>query len=346
MSSRQQLANRFRLFFHAMEGRQTGQIVFRVRIKAERSEDCGEKILLVVGLLHDVDAVRIRSACDDAALQAAAGHHQAPGIWIMIAATRGVQPRGAAEFTHRNDQRGIQQAARFKIVDEMKQHAIEFRHQHLVNLVLEDVVVPVHAVGDHHERRAVFHEMPRHERMLGKTSRAVTLAVPRWKFVYIEEICAGGHPLHALECGVLAAGDGAVAVALEFRGEKFPERLARLAIMLWNRFRGGFGEWRVISAESHRGVFSAEPARPVSGFEGFELVAAGNRVNEDEVRNRRIQLSYRLRQCAPQRGPGEARPLWISALQEGDRLQVLRLRRLHAAHNVEFVRNARAVRHE
>jgi hypothetical protein len=70
--------------------------------------------------------------------------------------------------------------------------------------------------------------------MLGETSWAVTLAVFWRKFVYVEKIRAGRHALHALEGGVLAASDGALAVALEFRGEKFPERLARLAIVLWN----------------------------------------------------------------------------------------------------------------
>ena len=34
--------------------------------------------------------------------------------------------------------------------------AVEFRHEHLVNLVLEDVVVPRHPVGHHHEGRAVL----------------------------------------------------------------------------------------------------------------------------------------------------------------------------------------------
>ena len=126
-------------------------------------------------------------ADDDAAFQAAAGHHQAPGVRIMIAPARGIQPRRAAEFAHRDDQRVIEQAALLEIGDEAMQDAVEFRHEHLVDLVLEDVVVPGHAVGDHDERRAVLDEMPRHERVLAEGAGAVARAVFRGQFRDVEQ---------------------------------------------------------------------------------------------------------------------------------------------------------------
>jgi hypothetical protein len=52
--------------------------------------------------------------------------------------------------------------------------------------VLEDVIVPVHAVGDHDKGCAVPDKIQRHERVLGKTSGAVTLAVLGGQFVQIE----------------------------------------------------------------------------------------------------------------------------------------------------------------
>lgn len=51
-------------------------------------------------------------------------------------------------------------------------------------------------------------------------------------------------------------------------------------------------------------------------------------------------------QSASEGRPGEAGTFGISALQQRDRLQMLGLRRLHAAHDIQFVRNARALRHE
>jgi len=57
-----------------------------------------------------------------------------------------------------------------RVVDEMEKHAVQLRHEHLVNLVLEDVVVQFMPLATHHERRAVLDEMPRHQRVLRETA--------------------------------------------------------------------------------------------------------------------------------------------------------------------------------
>ena len=46
-----------------------------------------------------IDAVHVRAADDNAALQAAACQHQAPSVWIMIATASGIQPRACGR-TH------------------------------------------------------------------------------------------------------------------------------------------------------------------------------------------------------------------------------------------------------
>ena len=49
-----------------------------------------------------------------------------------------------------------QQAAVLQVGDEAMKNAVQFRHQHLMDFVLENVVVPRHAVGHHDERGAVL----------------------------------------------------------------------------------------------------------------------------------------------------------------------------------------------
>ena len=228
----------------------------------------------------------------------------------------------------------------------MEQHPIEFRHEQLVDLVLEDVVVPVHAVGHHHKRCAMFHQMPRHQGVLGEAARPVGLAISGRKLGDIEEAGAGRHSLHPLKRRVLAAGHTAVPVALIFGGEKFPQRFAGLAIVLRDGIDSGVDELRVVAPEPHRGMLGAEPAGPVARLERFKFIPARNRIEKDKVWNRRIELPQRLREHAAKRRPREAGPLRIAPLQQRDRLQVLRLRGLHAAHDIEPVGHPGTQRHQ
>src|SRR5215467_9476266 len=89
-------------------------------------------------------------------------------------------------------------------------------------------------------------------------------------------------------------------------------------------------------------MFRAKPARPVARLEFLKLVSARYRIDEDEIRNRRVQLPDRLRQHAPQRGPCKSGALRVAALEQSNRKEMLRLCRLHAAHDVQLVRDARA----
>ena len=263
-------------------------------IEPQRREDRGEETLLVDRLPDDVDAIGIGRADDDPAPQPASCHHQAPGIGIVVAAAGDIEPRGAAELPHRDHERGIEEAALLEIADEMEEDAIELRHEHLVDLVLEDMVVPVHAVGDHHERGAVLDEMPRHEGVLREAPRPVAFPITRGKPLDIEELGAGGQAPHPLEGGVLAAGNRAVPLALEARREKPPQRLARLTVVPADRIGGRVDELRVVAPQAHRGVLHAEPSGPVARLEALELVPPGDRIEEDEVRDRRIELPDRV----------------------------------------------------
>jgi hypothetical protein len=91
----------------------------------------------------------------------------------MIPATGGIKPWRPSKLAHRK-QALSQRSPLFKILDKVKENPVQFRDKHLMDLMLEDMIVPVHAIGNHHERRTVFHKMPRHERMLRKTSWART----------------------------------------------------------------------------------------------------------------------------------------------------------------------------
>jgi len=70
-----------------------------------------------------------------------------------------------------NHERAVEQPALFEIRDQLEQDPVQLGDQHLVDFVLEDVIVPAHAVGDHHKRRAMLHQVQRHERVLAKLPR-------------------------------------------------------------------------------------------------------------------------------------------------------------------------------
>src|SRR6185503_12075229 len=123
-------------------------------------------------------------------------------------------------------------------------------------------------------------------------------------------------------------------------------RFARLAVVLRDGVQRRVRERCVVAADAHGGMFRAQPARPVARLEFLKLVSARNRIDEDEIRNRRIQLPDRLRQHAAQRGPCKSGALGVAALEQSNGQEMLRLRRLHAAHDVQLVGDARAARQE
>ena len=155
-----------------------------------------------------------------------------------------------------------------------------------MDLVLEDVIVPVHAVGHHHKRRPMLDQVPRHEGMLGKAPRPVALPVAGGEPLDVKQIGARCQPPHPLEGGILTASDRASSLALEPRREELPQRLAGLAVVSAEGIGGSLEELRVVAAEAHRGVLHAEPAGPVPRLEALELIPPRNRIEEDEVGDR------------------------------------------------------------
>ena len=104
----------------------------------------------------------------------------------MVASAFQIQPRRATEFAHHHDERFLKQPAPFQIRDELMHDAIKVGHEHLMNLVIEDVAVPGHPIRDHHKRRAVLDEVARHERVQAECARAVFLFLLRRQLFEVE----------------------------------------------------------------------------------------------------------------------------------------------------------------
>ena len=222
--------------------------------------------------------------------------------------------------------------------------AVQLRHQHLVDLMLEDMVVPRHAVGHHHERRAFLHEVPRHERVQAKGAGTVTNAILFRQLCEVEKVRARHEPLHFFKDRVLRRGRLALAIVFELPRKKTPERVARLAVL-----RGGVGraaELRVLAAEPHRRMFRPEPAREIARLVFLELVPLGIGIEQDEIRQLGVQPAERGGNRRPEHRPREARAVGITAGQQVDSLEMLRLLCVHAAHDVQLIRDARAARHQ
>ena len=141
-------------------------------------------------------------------MHAASGHGEGPGIGVVVAAAGLVDPRGAAELTHRDDKSILEHAAVFEVLGELEDDVIEIRHNHLVNLVIKDVAVPGHAVGDHDEGGAFLHEGAGEEGVLAESSGAVAVAVGLRDALEIEEVGAAHEAVDALEGGIPGAGGG------------------------------------------------------------------------------------------------------------------------------------------
>ena len=108
----------------------------------------------------------------------------------MVAAARRVEPRGAAKLAHHDHESLVEEPALLKVVDEVGDNAVYLGDEHLVDLVLEDMAVPGHAVGDHNKGRTVLHEVAGQERVEPKGAGAVALAVLGVDLIEIEEVGA------------------------------------------------------------------------------------------------------------------------------------------------------------
>ena len=251
----EEFSNGSDLVFDAMEGRHSIEFVFCVRVESERSEDGCEEVLFVESGAVDIDPIDIGCAGDNAPFEAASGHHHAPRVRVMVTSARYVDPRGATELAHGDDESGVEESARFEVVDEVEEYAVEFGHEHLVDFVLEDVVVPVHSVGDHDKWSAVFDEVPRHEGVLCEAAWTVPFAVFCGETFDVEEVSAGGEAFHPLKGGVLTASNGAGSCLFEPCCEELAECFARFSIVRWQRVATFAQKLGVVAAESDGAVF-------------------------------------------------------------------------------------------
>src|SRR5687767_8025826 len=109
----------------------------------------------------------------------------------MIATACGVEPWRSSEFTHCDDESVLEQPALFEIGDQTMEDAIQFRDEHLMDLMLEDVVVPGHSVGDHDEWRSLRDEVACHECVQPESPWPVPDAIFFREFGGVEKVGAG-----------------------------------------------------------------------------------------------------------------------------------------------------------
>src|SRR6185369_17082044 len=124
-----------------------------------------------------------------------------------------------------------------EIGDQVENNAVEFGDKHLVNLVLENVAIPGHAVCHHDKGRAFLDELAGEQRMHAEVAWSVPFAIFSGKLIEIEEIGTAHQAFDAGEDGVLRSGGGTGAVVFVFAREETAKRFA-----LFEIFSGDVGE--------------------------------------------------------------------------------------------------------
>ena len=94
-----------------MDGAAVGSLQRELRIEAEQREHRGGQVGRSDGMFVRALAGLVAGADDLAPLQAAPRHQHAEDARPMVATGRGVELGSAAEFSHDDDERGIEQAA-------------------------------------------------------------------------------------------------------------------------------------------------------------------------------------------------------------------------------------------
>src|SRR4051812_6150996 len=107
---------------------------------------------------------------------------------------------------------------------------------------------------------------------------------------------AAHQTLHAIKDRVLRSRRRAASLVLKFLREKSAQCIPRLVI-----FGGDVREPRhvldfVFTAHAYRAVLRAQPASPIARLEFLELVALGTRIEQDEIRNRIVEMTKLLRE--------------------------------------------------
>ena len=150
----------------------------------------------------------------------------------MVAAAGLIDPRTATEFAHRDDQGVFQHATVLEVFGELENDIVEIGDDHLIDLVIEDVAVPGHAVGDHDEGSSFFDKGAGEEGVLAESAGAVSVAVGLRDAFEIEEVGAAHEAVDALEGRVPGTGGGGLTVILVLLAEEFSEGFACFVIVL------------------------------------------------------------------------------------------------------------------
>src|SRR5581483_9804442 len=145
-----------------------------------------------------------------------------------------------------------------QIGNEAMENAIQLRHQHLVNLMLENVIIPRHPVGHHDERCSLLDEIPRHERVQAEGTGTIASAIVGLQLVDVEEVRACHQAVDTLEGSIQRGGGTAPLLILITLGKEATQGLAGGAII--TESVGGSPKLGVASSQADRAVLGSEPA--------------------------------------------------------------------------------------
>src|SRR5262249_8529253 len=157
------------------------------------------------------------------------------------------------------------------------------------------------------------------------------------KAIQIEKMRTTHQAFDAIEDSVVRRGRGAPALILVFSAEEFSQGFALLLV--------SFGKAReplhilqfVIPADSHGRIFCPEPAGPVARFEFLELISLRTRVEQNEIRNRAVEMTELLRENGTERGPDKRWARSVTTNERVDALKMFARLGLHRANDSELV---------
>ena len=106
-------------------GRPRGVVYWVARLMPMVLVKVAIRSITPIGMVDDVDAVLVGGADDLAVLHAAAADHDRPASRPVIAARVLIDPRRAAELTHPDDRRGIEQPPVGQVGDQGRHALVE-----------------------------------------------------------------------------------------------------------------------------------------------------------------------------------------------------------------------------
>src|SRR5205823_4083703 len=94
-------------------------------VQAEQVQHGGVQVVHFDSPVNDVIAVLVGGALDRAAADAAAGQPHGEAVGVVFAAVAALGHRRAADLCPRNDERALQQAARFQILQQTRNRPVD-----------------------------------------------------------------------------------------------------------------------------------------------------------------------------------------------------------------------------